>query len=290
MSRVHFVTDSSATFEDPRFVEDYGVTVIPLAFNVEGRRLQDGIDFDAEEMLRILRQTNKPPALIPPSVGQFEEIYHQVSKETDQICVLLHSQHFSEAYANAQTARASLLGRCEIAVVDSRTTSAGLGYLVETVVETSATTHDLDEIVQTAREAISRIYSIFFVDTLSFIQRAGLLGQTQAMLGTMLDIKPLLTIEDGELMTMEKARTHAQAIDKMVEFVTEFTDIERLGILQNTLRITDLTRMLQDRLALEFSRLQAPVMLYSPLIASRIGPDAMGIVVLEGSSFDEDMF
>jgi fatty acid-binding protein DegV len=105
----------------------------------------------------------------------------------------------------------------------------------------------------------------------------------------MLEIKPILTIEDGKLITMEKARTHSQAIDKMIEFVAEFTHLEKLSILQNTLRVTDKTRMLQDRLALEFSRIQAPIMLYDPLIASLVGPDAMGMVVLEGAG-DEDVY
>ena len=74
----------------------------------------------------------------------------------------------------------------------------------------------------------------------------------------------------------------SHAIDKMVEFVTEFTEIERLCILQHTTRTTDHTRMLQDLLALEFARLQSPVLLYDPLTASWLGPDAMGMVILEG--------
>jgi fatty acid-binding protein DegV len=120
------------------------------------------------------------------------------------------------------------------------------------------------------------------VDTLTTIQRAGLIGETQAILGTMLNIKPMLTVEDGRLITMEKARSHSQAIDKMVEFASEFTQIERIGILQSSLRTNDRTRMLQDRLALEFARLDYSLTLYEPLLASYLGPDAMGIAILEG--------
>jgi fatty acid-binding protein DegV len=105
----------------------------------------------------------------------------------------------------------------------------------------------------------------------------------------MLTIKPLLTIEDGNMIVMEKVRTHSQAIDKMVEFVAEFTHIERLGIVQNTTRTTDYTRMLQDRLALAFSRLQYPIVLYEPLIANIIGPEGMGMIVLEGEPDEEDL-
>ena len=104
----------------------------------------------------------------------------------------------------------------------------------------------------------------------------------------MLNIKPLLTIEDGKLITMEKARTHSQAIDKMLEFVTEFTHIEKMSILDNKPRSSERTRMLQDRLTLEFLRIQAPVALYEPLLASLIGPDAIGMAVLEGDGDTDD--
>jgi len=201
----------------------------------------------------------------------------------------VHSQNLTEAYALAQTARSGLLGRCEIVVIDSQTTSLGLGYLVEAVAKVAKSGATLDEVVHIARGVIPRVYSVYYVDTLEHIQRAGLIGETQAVLGTMLTIKPLLTIEDGKMIVMEKVRTHSQAIDKMVEFVAEFTHIERLGIVQNTTRSTDYTRMLQDRLALAFSRLQYPIMLYEPLIANIIGPDGMGMIVLEGEPDEEDL-
>jgi fatty acid-binding protein DegV len=98
----------------------------------------------------------------------------------------------------------------------------------------------------------------------------------------MLGIKPLLTIEDGRLIAMEKARTRAKAVEKLAEFVVEFTHIEQLAILQNTSRTTDQTRSLQDRLAIEFPDLETPVILYDRLLSTLIGPDAMGVVVYEG--------
>ena len=105
----------------------------------------------------------------------------------------------------------------------------------------------------------------------------------------MLNIKPLLTIEDGKLIVMEKVRTHSQAIDKIVEFVSEFTHLERMGIIQNSDRVSDRTRMLQDRLALTFQRIQYPLALHDPLVLSLIGADGLGMVVLESAGADEDL-
>lgn len=285
MARVRIVTDSAARFEDPRFVKDYNVTVVPLNVHFGREVLKDGVDIDAEGMLRRMERIDVVPRVTAPPVSAFEEVYHDLCRVTDQIVVITHSDKFTDTYANAQTARGSLLGRCEIVVIDSQTSSAGLGYLVEEAAHVASLDKPIDDVIRAVRGAIVRLYSVFYVNTLDYVLRAGLIGETQAALGTMLEIKPILTIEDGRLITMEKARTHAQAIDKMIEFVTEFTSIERLCILQNTPRITDHTRMLQDRLALEFSRLQTPVIVYGPLTASQLGPEAMGLAILEGDGY-----
>ena len=97
----------------------------------------------------------------------------------------------------------------------------------------------------------------------------------------MLGIKPFLTIEDGNLVTMEKVRTRSQAVDKLVEFVTEFEAIEKLIIMQNSPYITESVRLLQDRLATVYGKRTYPTILYGPLLASYLGPDATGVIVLE---------
>ena len=286
-SRVRIVTDSTASFETPNVVEDYDITVLPMILAFGDQRLQDGIDIPHEEVFQRLRMAAGSLSMEPPVVTTIETVFAELNKTTDKICVLVHSQKLSDIFARAQAARSGLLGRCEIIVIDSQTTSLGLGYLVESIASAAADGATLDDAVRIARSVIPRIYSVYYVDTLDYIQRAGLIGQTQALLGAMLNIKPMLTIEDGRLIVMEKVRTHSQAIDKMVEFVSEFTHIERLGIVQNTTRITDRTRMLQDRLALAFNQLQYPVVEYEPLIASMIGPDGMGMYVVEGAEEDD---
>jgi fatty acid-binding protein DegV len=119
------------------------------------------------------------------------------------------------------------------------------------------------------------------VDTPDNLHHNGLLGEAQAVQGAMLNIKPFLTIEEGHLTTMEKVRTRSQAVDKLVEFVTEFDEIERLVIVQNSPFMTEAVRLLQDRLAAELSQRNFPMKLYGPMLASYLGPDATGVIVLE---------
>lgn len=285
--KVRVVTDSTARFVDPSFVDDHDITVVPVNLSFGGRYFLDGVDIRIDEVFQRLRQNGDRLFVSPPEVSAFERVFQELSRSTDQICVLVHSQGLTDTFLAAQSARSGLLGRCEIAVLDSQSTSLGLGYLVEEVAKAASDGANLDDIVHVSRSVIPRLYSVYYVDSLDYIQLSGLIGETQAILGRMLNIKPLLTIEDGKMIVMEKVRTHSQAIDKMVEFVAEFTHLERIGILQSTTRITDRTRMLQDRLALSLSQIHYPVTIYEPLVASLLGPEAMGVSVLEGIDDDE---
>jgi DegV family protein with EDD domain len=282
LDKVRIVTDSAVRFENRAIAKNLQIDIVPLQVHVGDQTFKEGVELDSEELFYRMRHGHVVPRITPPPVEEFETLFEDLSKQTRQICVLTHSRHLSKTWDNANEASKPLLGRCEIPVIDSMTTSVGLGILVETVAKAAADGARLEEVVRIARGIIPRLYSVYYVETLDYIQRAGLIGETQAVLGAMLNIMPFLTIEAGALIPMEKVRTRSQAVDKMVEFVTEFNVIERLTILQNTLRVTDQTRMLQDRLMLDFPKLDYPIVLYEPLLGSWIGPDGMGVVVFEG--------
>ena len=126
----------------------------------------------------------------------------------------------------------TLLGRCEIVPLDSMTLSVGLALLVEKAAQAAEGGASLEEVVHQARSQLSHVYSVFYVNGLAYLRHTGLLSDAQTILGTMLDIKPFLTIEEGELIPMEKVRTQA-AVDKIVEFVAEFSALEQLVILHS---------------------------------------------------------
>ncbi len=279
--KVRIVTDSSAQFLDPGVVERHKIAVVPLSIQIDSRTYREGIDIDSASFFRLLADSRSAPTLLPPSVDQFSDTYMRLHRETDQVLSIHLSRSMHSTWQNARTATQSLLGRCEIAVLDSQTTSVGLGLLVEAAAHLAEQTNSLDEIVHQIRAMVSRIYAIFYVESLAYLQHNGLVSESQAILGGMLGIKPFLTIEEGQLITMEKVRTRPQAIDKLVEFVTEFTEVDNLVILQNTPHVTDQTRMLRERLTLEYSARSFPIMVYGPSLGTFIGPDATGIVVFE---------
>lgn len=288
MSKVRIVTDSAAHFLHADTIERYKIQVIPLQISLGAQTYQEGIDLDADDFFRLATNSPTPAVLSAPSIDTFATMYQRLNRETDQVLSLHSSRHMNATWSNALTASKTLLGRCEIAVIDSMTTSVGLAMLVETAAQIAESGANLEEVVHTVRAMLPHVYSVFYVDTLTYLQHNGLLSEAQSILGTMLDIKPFLTIEEGELIPMEKVRTQAQATDKLVEFVAEFSALEKLVILESTPYPTDRTRQLQDRLAAEFPGRSFPSMMYGPSLGTIIGPDAMGVVVYEDPDAEED--
>lgn len=289
MGKVRIVTDSSAHFPNPDVIDRYGIHVVPVTIQMGPQRFREGVDLDADTFFRLASHDAPPAVLVAPPVEVFADLYGRLNKETDQVLSLHMSRLMSPIWYHALTASKTLLGRCEIAVINSLTTSVGLAMLVETAAQLAEKGVELEEIVRVVRAMLSHVYSVFFVNSLDYLRHNGLLSEAQTILGTMLDIKPFLTIEEGELIPMEKVRTQTQAIDKLVEFVSEFAQLEKLVILNNTPYPTERTRQLQDRLAAEFPGQHFPVMMYGPSLATMIGTEGMGVVVYENPDAEEDL-
>jgi len=282
--KVAIVTDSTAYFE-PGERERLGIHVVPLDIHLGGNKFLDAIDLDTDELFRRLSYSGGFPTSSPPAPAVFEELYAKLHKQTDEILSIHISGHLSKTLNRAQLGAEGLLGRCSIAVVDSMTTSVGLGILVKAAAEAANDGASLDDIVRLVRGMIPRVYLVFYVETMDFLERGGRIGKAQAILGSMLNIKPILFMEDGDIIPLEKVRTTEKALEKLFEFVTEFDNLEQTAIIQRSKNPNKDARSLQERLALSFPDLDFPIVQYGPELATRIGPNALGIVVYEGITF-----
>ncbi len=283
MSRVHIITDSTAHFPDPTLPDRLGVTVIPQTIQFGRQTYQDGAEISNEEFFRRLPHYPTLPTLHSPSTDAFRELYAEKIKQNKQILSIHISSKMNDTVAHARQAADEFLGGNKIVVIDSLTTSIGLGWLVEAAAEAAANGSAPDEIVRIVRGMIAHMYAVFFVEQLDYLERNGRLSKSQAVLGTMLGIKPFLTIEDGEIIPMEKVRTRDKAIDKLLEFVSEFAGIERVAIMQSGQQPTEDTRLLLERLEQTFPGQYFPVLNYGPGLACQIGPNSLGVFIYEGS-------
>jgi DegV family protein with EDD domain len=280
MGKVAVVTDSTA-FLEPGVAQELEINVVSLSVHLGDEALRDGIDITPEAFFVRLEQGGVIPRTSPPSVGTFEQVYADLHTRTDEILSIHISGHLSQTLNHAERGAESLLGRCSIMVIDSMTTSLGLGILAKAAAQAAQEGADLDAVVRLVRGMIPHIYTVLYVDQMDYLERGDRIGRAQAVLGTMLNVKPLLFVEDGEIIPLEKVRTHEKAIEKLFEFVAEFSELEQAAIVQRNPSPTKETKMLLERLEQLFPDMEFPVIQYGPVLASHIGPSAMGVVVYE---------
>jgi len=279
MARARIITDSTA-YLTPDQIAQHEITVLPVEIQLGDQKIRVSSDHNLKQLFQRMAaepaQTTK--AGIPPSA--FEEAYSQLSRQTDQILVTVSSSKLSSGFAAAKSVANAFLGRCRIAVLDSMATSWGLGLLVEAATQAAEADQSLDEIVRLVRGMVPHIYVVLFVERLDYLEKGNRIGPAQALLGTMLNIKPLLIMEEGEIIPLEKVRTRANAIEKLADFVAEFANIEQVVILQNPLG--NGTDLLIEHLNLILPGRTFPVIEYDAVLACHLGPDAMGVTVYEG--------
>jgi DegV family protein with EDD domain len=284
MGKVAVVTDSTA-FLEPGVAQELEINVVQLSVHLGDEVLRDGIDITPEAFFVRLEQGGVIPRTSPPSVGTFEQVYADLHTRTDEILSIHISGHLSQTLNHAERGAESLLGRCSIMVIDSMTTSLGLGILAKAAAQAAQEGADLDEVVRLVRGMIPHIYTVLYVDQMDYLERGNRIGRAQAVLGTMLDVKPLLFLEDGEIIPLEKVRTHEKAIEKLFEFVAEFSELEQAAIVQRNPSPTEETKILLERLEQLFPDMEFPLIQYGPVLASHIGPSAMGVVLYETPEF-----
>jgi DegV family protein with EDD domain len=151
--------------------------------------------------------------------------------------------------------------------------------LVERAGETAANGAGLGEVVQLVRGMVPHVYMVFLVDDLAYLEREQRLRPSQAVLGAMLGIRPLLTLEDGRLIPMEKVRTRGLGVEKLLNFISEFTNVEQLAIVQSS--FTEDTAQLLEGLEVQFPDWDVPVYTYGPSLAARLGLKAIGVAIYE---------
>jgi DegV family protein with EDD domain len=182
----------------------------------------------------------------PPGVEAFTEIYTQLQKDADQIVSIHTSSLMTGTYENARQASQHFLGRCNIQVIDSQAVSPAL--VCSCVAAEAARDAPADEIVRIVRGMMPRLYTVFFLDDMSYLERNRLVSRSQAVLGNMLGVIPFLTIEDGRIVAMEKVRSRTRALEKLLEFVTEFSTVDHLALLHSQTPLTEETRQVIERL------------------------------------------
>jgi DegV family protein with EDD domain len=283
VARVAIVTDSNA-YLSPRLAERLGVIVLPHTIHLPQGSFKEGVNLTPSQYFRMVQDSKRDvlPSASGPSLEDFIDLYGQLFRQTDQILSLHISSHLSKTVENAHMASKLYLGRCRIEVIDSLSTTVGLGYMVQTAAVAAASGHDLDDCIRLVRGMMSHIYLFFLTKHLPYLEREHRISPAQSILGTMLNIMPLLQIEDGEIIPLEKVRTSQQGIDKLFDYVSEFSQLKKAVILQHG--FDKETGALLERLETAYPGREFNILTSNPSLAVHMGPDSLGVVVLEALS------
>ena len=284
MPNIHIVTDSGARFSNPRLVKHFPLTIMPNTIEIAGKRYQEDIDFDTREAFRLFSRLDAPPKIIPPSEQDYAELFARLSHFCDAVISVHPSRELSQSWRNARLAAQQVNSGCEIAVIDSQSLCAGQGMLIRVAARAAEEQENAEDVIHTVRQAVNRIYSVYWVEDVRFLSANGFMQPSHAILSQHLQIKPIVSLEDGQIIVIEKARTGGDIIERIVEFLIEFTQLEDAVVLQNKSHISEETRIMQDRLALEFPGQHFPFTMYSATMAAYLGTGASGVAVLEKES------
>jgi DegV family protein with EDD domain len=215
MPRIAVVTDSSAYLPD-EMVREYGIHVIPLNVQFNGTTYKDLVDISVDEFYKKLAAAAELPSTSQPSAGEFVEVFKAAAKDHDAIIAVVLSSSLSGTYSSAMAAK-DLLPDIDIAVVDSRSVSMGLGYMALAAARAARAGTSLPGIVAEVESMAPKMRVWFLVDTLKYLAKGGRIGGGEAFLGSMLSIKPLLQVENGKVEALDKVRTRGKAIERLVD-------------------------------------------------------------------------
>jgi len=276
------VTDSTSDLP-LNIAERHGITIVPLNVHIDDETYLDGVTISADEMYKRLPDQKVIPTTSAPSVGTFLEIYEKLAKTHDEIISIHLSAKLSLTHNAALNAAAELNTKgARIEVVDTEQASMALGWVAVQAAEKIAAGGSLEEAVALAKSASERASFVGMVDTLEYLVRGGRIGKAQGFVGSLLRIRPILTLIDGEAHPAGRARNRTKGITRLKEMVAEAAPLDKLAVLYTTDR--EDAQNIADEVA-KFGPDETPVIAQlGPVVGNYLGPGTLGLGLIRSES------
>jgi fatty acid kinase fatty acid binding subunit len=275
---VRIVTDSAADLLADE-VASLGVEVVPLSIRFGNDEYTDGVDLSVAAFYEKLASADALPETAAPAPGAFEAAFRrQAEAGADAVVCINLSEGLSATIQSARNAAKALEGELDVRVVDSRSITSGLGTQVKLACEAAAGGASADDVVALVESLSGRTHVIGALDTLENLKKGGRIGGAQALLGSLLSIKPLLDISTGEVAEAGKARTRKKALEWLRDQIFALPEVEHLTVAHGMAPDVD------DMLALLASRFPADTLeitTIGPTIGTHAGPRVMGLTWIE---------
>ncbi|MDD2251950.1 MAG: DegV family protein [Dehalococcoidales bacterium] len=230
---IRIVTDSTADLP-PELAREHGIEIVPAYILLGGKTYRDGVDISQDELYRRMVEMEQTPTTSQPPPADFAEVYRSLLRDVEHIISIQVTGKLSGIYASALSARDVLDEGNRIHVIDSQLTSMGMGMLAVLAGQLAKAGNTAERIVEEIKTAINNTHIWATFDTLKYLHRGGRIGKAKALVGSMLNIKPLLTMRNGEITPIGVARTRKRAIDRLVELASSVSSIADMAIVHAT--------------------------------------------------------
>ena len=274
MANVRIVTDSACDLE-PAELAEHGIEVVPLTIRFGDEEFTDGKDLDPQQFYDKMASSPHLPETAAPAPGAFDAVFRSLADggADTVICINLSSQ-LSATMQSAESAAKGLAGEVDVRVVDSRSITAGLGIMVTEAAQAAAAGRSPSEIVALVDDLSSRVRVYGGLDTLDNLRKGGRIGGAQAMLGSMLSIKPVIDISTGKVEEAAKPRTRKKALQWIRDKTLSFgDDITHLNVVSG---LAPDQEDLVDMLCPPRDRAQIRQGVIGPVIGAHGGPRVIG--------------
>jgi DegV family protein with EDD domain len=270
--KISIVTDSTCDLPTS-IVEKHGITVIPLYINQGENSYLDGVDISREEFYRRLPAFRPAPTTATPSPDMFMQAWDKLAEAGAQAILSIHISEKLSATVNAARIAAEQFTRIPVSVLDSGQLSLGLGFIVEKAAELAALGHRMEDILAQLADLMKRTYVFASLKTLEYLRRSGRMNFALASFGELLQIKPLLHMNQGNPVA-HRVRTQERATERMLAWLNEYAPFEKLAILHAG--VQQEAKEMLERVKHYLPNLEIPIVQITPALGAHLGVGALG--------------
>jgi DegV family protein with EDD domain len=273
---VAVVTDSCA-YIPTELVEQYGIHVVPVYFTMGEQSWRDGVDIEPPAFYELLRTSRDFPKTSQPNVGDFRDLFLRLAGQVDGV-VTIHVSAKLSGTLDSATAAAAELPDLPIEIIDSQSVSMGQGYPVLAAARAAAGGGDLATVAAAARSLIGKTHIYFVLGTLEYLYRGGRIGNVSRLLGSVLDLKPVLEFRDGLIEAAARVRTRRKALEKVYELVGErLSPGDRVHMSIINVAAPEEAAEFGAELIARFQPVEVMEVECSPAIGAHAGPGTVGV-------------
>ena len=273
---VKIVTDSTADLS-PEIVKELGITVVPEYILFGDKTYRDGIDISYDELYEKLINNPKPPSTSQPTPADFTKVYRELSRETNEIISIHLSGKLSGTYSSALQGKKLADTKSNITVIDSDLVSMGLGMLVMSAAKSALNNVNPAKIIDEIKEEMKNIHLFATFDTLKYLALGGRIGRARALFGSILNVKPIITLRHGEFAPVGNVRTRAKALDKLVELAKSSLNVQEIAVVYSTTPTE--ANSIKDRLSSLVSSNRLHLARLGPALGVHGGPGTLALAI-----------